>query len=191
MDSRLVYAVKRVLQETHQEHLVESVIDRVLRAVREFHNRSETFVLDTDEATFQIFDCLYEDVLGLGSIVNLRKVVIAFAYTTDGQQLEVVKAADASDYFKGAEHEAYMLRLGSNLKVKATSPLAAVTLVYSINRQISRDNFDTWLTESQLDFAINRAIGETMVVIGDDAAATFLRQADSDLKQLIDSVEKF
>ena len=192
MDARLSSMVREVLQETHQEHLVESVVQRLLRSVREFHARAEMFEQDTQEATFAAEPCAFDDVLSTDCLAGMRKVIDVIVHMSDGTAASAKLVRSPVEYFKsdqsGSSVKAFALRLGNRIKVKSSQQLAAITVIYNAPPEVTRDNFNTWLTRAQLDFAVNDAIGMTMAVIGDDAANLFLRKAEKQLLELVDSL---
>ena len=105
MDAMLARLVRRVLVDTHAEHLADRVVSRVLSAIRTFHNRPESFVQDSHDATFETDGCVYEEVASLGSLIGLRKVLAVIVYLDCGEQVEARVARDALEYFKAGRHE--------------------------------------------------------------------------------------
>lgn len=195
MDVMLARLVRRVLVDTHAEHLADRVVSRVLSAIRTFHNRPENFVQDSHDATFETDGCVYEEVASLGSLIGLRKVLAVIVYLDCGEQVEARVARDALEYFKAGagggstSSPAYAMRIGNTLKVKATQSFTAFTVIYNAPPIVTEDNLGTWLTEQQLEFAVSEATGYTFEQIGDDAAGAYLRRAEMQIRQLVSGLD--
>ena len=195
MDAMLARLVRRVLVDTHAEHLADRVVSRVLSAIRTFHNRPENFVQDAHDATFETSGCVYDDSACLGSLFGLRKVLAVLVYLECGEQVEARLAKDALEYFKGgaggsgANYPAYALRIGNTLKVKSTQPFLAFTVIYNAPPIVTEDKLGTWLTEQQLEFAVSEATGYTFEQIGDDSANAYLRRGEMQIRQLVSGLD--
>lgn len=195
MDAMLAKLVRRVLVDTHAEHLADRVVSRVLSAIRTFHNRPESFVQDSRDATFETDGSVYEEVANLGSLIGLRKVLAVVLYLECGEQIGARVARDALEYFRAGaggsstSASAYALRIGNTLKVKATQPFVAFTVIYNAPPIVTEENLGTWLTEPQLEFAFSEATGYTFEQIGDDSAGAYLRLAERQVRQLVSGLD--
>lgn len=199
MDAMLNTLVRRVLAETHQEHLVDRIVGRVLSAIRMFHNRPENFAEDSKDATFEVDTSngsVYEEVANLGSLIGLRKVLTVIVYLQCGEEVEARVATTALEYFRGGaggsskKAQAYALRIGGSLKVKCEQPMVAFTVIYNAPPVVTENVLGTWLSEQQLEFAVSDAIGFTFEQIGDDAAPLYIRRSAQELTQLVAGLDK-
>lgn len=188
MDTKLKGIVKQVVAETHGEHMISQIAQRVVREANIFHS-SHSWSKDVATAEFEA-ECspppgscitVMHDTFPLGALDRARKVLTVVFMFPDGTQDIVDMMSSVADY---GNVEKGAIQLGNKIMVKAPKPFVGFEVMYLSKPKITVDKFDTWLVDEYPEYLVHKVVAVTMRQIGDDAWSIFEDKARSQLRDI-------
>lgn len=194
MDVRLQALCGEVFLETHQEHLLDTVAARLVRAASMFHASAVRYQADVRNWEFEAAGTV-EDYIALASLPNLRDVLDVYVYDATGSASSATETT-FSGYISPASETgcgdfAVWVRAGDTLKVKSSKPFSFISLVSTNPPVPTSDNFDTWLYPNHKHWLVQLGIAITQDAVGDDSASLSLRLAEDARRSLVSSLPKY